>query len=102
MKTLLPKKLLLFLITDDLINWRLINKLVKVNPTAWCFASKNIESVIEAMGFNNYELMTGMYQYYDRRRQEAKNIPPAANRELYKELAEDIYTELERRMNNAQ
>ncbi|MCD6065854.1 MAG: hypothetical protein K0S33_680 [Bacteroidetes bacterium] len=102
MKTAIHKKHLIYLITDDLINWRMISKVAKINPAAWCYASRNIEVVIEAMGLDFPASMFDQFEYYVKRRREVKDLPLlVASREPFKALAEDIYNELERRMNNA-
>jgi hypothetical protein len=100
MKTMLHKNHLINLITDDLINWRLINESAKINSRTWRYVSKNIEAVIELMGFE-HPVDVEQYEYYAKRRREALQMfLPEPNRDPFKKLAEEIYTELERRMNH--
>jgi hypothetical protein len=93
----LPEKLIIWLIADDLINFRLINRLAKINRRAYAYLSQNSIAVFEIMGFeeaSDYE----HYSYYLERRHGVKNISQAEpNRDPFLKLAEDIYNELERR-----
>jgi hypothetical protein len=101
MEATLHKKYLVNLITDDLINWKLINELAKADTRAWRYVSKNIEAVIEAMGFE-YPSDVVQYEYYTTRRREALQLfLPEPDRGPLQKLAEEIYTELERRINHA-
>lgn len=102
MKATLHKTHLINLITDDLINWRLINELAKTDTRARRYVSKNIEAVIEAMQFD-HPVNVQQYEYYTKRRREALQMwLPEPDRGAFKKLAEEIYNELERRMNHAQ
>jgi hypothetical protein len=102
MVTTLHKKHLINLIADDLINWRLINELAKTDARAWRYVSKNIEAVIDAMHFE-HPANVEQYEYYTKRRRDALQILLfERDRNLFKKLAEEIYIELERRMNHAE
>ncbi len=97
MKATLHKTHLINLITDDLINWRLINELAKTDTRTWRYVSKNIEAVIEAMHFE-HPADVEQYEYYTKRRHEVVQMwLPEPDRSPFKKLAEEIYNELERR-----
>jgi hypothetical protein len=98
----IPQKLILFLIADDLLNFKLVRGLEKLDLNSHRYFMKIDVVIFELLGFNekqDHEHFT----YYLKRRREVSEITLQPDRSALNALALDIYNNLmERRHSHGQ
>lgn len=91
------KELIISLIADDMVNYKLVSGLEQINLEAHYYFLKLSETIFELMRFQDDQAGEDAFEYYMSRLYEAKNISVTYERTEINALALDIYTELERR-----
>lgn len=90
MKVKNRKKLIVSLITSDLIHAKLINGLEELGLNPDCYLLYLSEEIIDLMGFGE-EHSEAMFKYYDDLKKRASFISNSDNNKAFRNLASDIY-----------
>lgn len=94
MKAKKRKKLIVSLITDDLINYKLVNALMELNMDASCYLLNLSSTVIRLMGFSK-EQNEHIFEHYMDLMQRAKYVNNEQNNAEFTALAHEIYNHLQ-------
>lgn len=100
MKVKSNKTLIISLIAEDMVNYKLLSALSQTGIQADFFFLKVTEIVFDMMGFKNDKDGEEAYDYYMSRLHETKRLRVDLDRSAIKPLALEIYAELERRLSN--
>lgn len=93
MKATKRKKLIVSLITDDLINHKLVHTLTELHLDAGLYLLNLSNTVIELMGFTGQQGET-IFEYYTDLLQRAKYVDNSKNNDGFTALAREIYRHL--------
>ncbi|MBI1835941.1 MAG: hypothetical protein HYR91_01615 [Flavobacteriia bacterium] len=88
------QKLIISLIKDDLINFKLVNGLNKLGLNAGMYFTHSCDTVFKLMGFENEKYNEELFEHYIELSKKVINIDISESNEPLNELCIEIYTEL--------
>ena len=88
------EKLIISLIKDDLINYKLVHSLNDLGLNAYTYFLHLSESIFELMGFDESKRSDALFERYTKRLSAVKAINLAAQNNALEKLAKEIYNDL--------